>query len=109
MQRAIRLVVDLGLHEKNWSREKAIAYMRANEPITEQSATSEIERYMARPGQALSYKVGELKIRELRDKYKKQLGKKFSLTAFHDEILRDGSMPLKSLEDKLDRWAAKQK
>lgn len=105
MHRAIRLVVDAGMHAKGWTREEAIKYMRANEPITEQSATAEIERYMANPGQALSYKVGELKIKELRDKYSKALGDKFRLSEFHDEILRDGAMPLSVLEAKMDAWA----
>ncbi|MEO6404371.1 MAG: DUF885 domain-containing protein [Ferruginibacter sp.] len=105
MHRAIRLVVDAGMHAKGWSREKAIEYMRSNEPITEQSATAEIERYMANPGQALSYKIGELKIKELRDKYSKQLGSKFKLSNFHDEFLRDGNMPLVTLEQKMDAWA----
>ena len=109
MHRAIRLVVDVGLHAKGWSREKAIDYMRSNEAITEQGATAEIERYMANPAQALSYKVGELKIKELRDRYSKQLGNKFSLSAFHDEFLRDGNMPLNVLERKMDAWAARQK
>jgi uncharacterized protein (DUF885 family) len=108
MHRAIRLVVDAGMHAKKWTREQAIDYMRKNEPITEQAATAEIERYMAIPGQALSYKVGELKIKELRDKYSKLLGKKFSLAAFHDEFLKDGNMPLSVLESKMDAWAAKQ-
>lgn len=106
MHRAIRLVTDAGIHAKGWTREQAITYMRSNEPITEQSATSEIERYMAMPGQALSYKVGELKIKELRNKYQKMLGKKFKLSAFHDELLRDGNMPLVTLEKKMDAWAA---
>ena len=109
MHRAIRLVVDAGMHAKGWTREQAIDYMRKNEPITEQSATAEIERYMAIPGQALSYKVGELKIKELRDKYSKQLGKKFKLSAFHDELLKDGAMPLTTLEQKMDAWALTQK
>ncbi len=107
MHRAIRLVVDVGMHSKGWTREQAITYMRKNEPITEQSATAEIERYMANPGQALSYKVGELKIKELRDKYAKQLGAKFTLSAYHDELLKDGAMPLSVLETKMDAWAAK--
>lgn len=109
MHRAIRLVVDAGMHAKGWTREQAIEYMRKNEPITEQAATAEIERYMAIPGQALSYKVGELKIKELRNKYSKQLGNRFRLSAFHDEFLKDGAMPLSVLESKMDAWAAKQK
>lgn len=109
IHRAIRLVVDVGMHAKGWTREQAIDYMQKNEPITGQFAIAEIERYMANPGQALSYKVGELKIKELRDKYSKTLGKKFSLSAFHDELLRDGAMPMAVLERKMDAWATKQK
>ncbi len=109
IHRAIRLVVDVGLHTKHMTREQAITYMMANEPIAEQGATAEIERYMAIPGQALSYKIGALKIRELRTKYEKQLGDKFSLAAFHDEFLKDGCMPLDVLERKMDAWAARQK
>lgn len=108
IHRAIRLVVDVAIHTKGWSREQAIKYMMDNEPISEQGATAEIERYMAIPGQALSYKIGALKIRELRTKYEKQLGSKFSLAAFHDEFLKDGDMPLSVLERKMDAWAAKQ-
>ena len=108
MHRAIRLVVDVGLHTKNMTREQAIKYMMDNEPIAEQGATAEIERYMAIPGQALSYKIGALKIRALRAKYEQQLGNKFSLAAFHDEFLKDGCMPLDVLERKMDAWAARQ-
>lgn len=106
IHRAIRLVVDAGLHAKGWTREQAIDYMRKNEAITEQAATAEIERYMATPGQALSYKVGELKIKELRNKYQKQLGNRFTLIAFHDAILQDGALPLSVFETKMDVWAA---
>ena len=105
IHRAIRLVVDAGMHAKGWTREQAIDYMMKNEAITEQAATAEIERYMATPGQALSYKVGELKIKELRDRYQKKLGSKFSLTAFHDAILKDGALPLSVFEAKMDVWA----
>ncbi len=109
IHRAIRLVVDVGIHTKGWTREQAIKYMMDNEPISEQGATAEIERYMAIPGQALSYKIGALKIRELRSKYEKQLGDKFNLAAFHDEFLKDGCLPLDVLERKMDAWAEKQK
>jgi uncharacterized protein (DUF885 family) len=105
IHRAIRLVVDVGMHTKNMSREEAIKYMTDNEAASTEYATAEIERYMAIPGQALSYKVGSLKITELRNKYKKQLGNKFSLAAFHDELLKDGVMPLDVLERKMDAWA----
>jgi len=109
MHRAIRLVVDVGMHAKGLTREQAIAYMLANEATTEQGATAEIERYMAWPGQALAYKTGQLKIRELRTRYEQQLGAKFSLKAFHDELLLDGAMPLAVLEHRMDAWAARQK
>ncbi|WP_210518533.1 DUF885 domain-containing protein [Hymenobacter terricola] len=108
IHRAIRLVVDTGLHTRNMTREEAIAYMMANEAMSKDGATAEIERYMAIPGQALSYKIGALKIQELRAKYQKQLGSKFSLSNFHDELLKDGVMPLAVLETKMDAWAAKQ-
>ncbi len=81
--------------------------MMDNEAISEQGAIAEIERYMVIPGQALSYKIGALKIRELREKYEKQLGEKFKLSDFHDELLKDGVMPLDILESKMDAWAAK--
>ncbi|MBS1917968.1 MAG: DUF885 domain-containing protein [Bacteroidetes bacterium] len=109
IHRAIRLVVDVAIHTKGMTREEAIKYMMNNEPISEQGATAEIERYMAIPGQALGYKIGALKIRELRNKYQQQLGDKFSLAAFHDEVLKDGAMPLEVLEHKMDAWAQKQK
>lgn len=108
IHRAIRLVVDVGMHTKNMTREQAIKYMMDNEAINEQGATAEIERYMAIPAQALSYKIGQLKIRELRDKYQQQLGPKFKMQAFHDELLKDGVMPLAVLEQKMDAWAARQ-
>lgn len=103
IHRAIRLVVDVGLHDKGWTREQAIKYMLDNEPTSEQEATAEIERYMAIPGQALSYKIGEMKIRELRSKYSQQLGNKFNIKDFHDELLKDGCVPLSVLEEKMAR------
>ncbi|UOQ99392.1 DUF885 domain-containing protein [Hymenobacter sp. 5317J-9] len=109
MLRAVRLVVDTGLHSRQMTREQAIEYLLANLSTTRDEATSAIERYMAIPGQALGYKIGQLKIRELRAKYEKQLGSKFSLSAFHDELLKDGSMPLAVLETKMDAWAARVK
>jgi|LakMenE18May11ns_1017448.scaffolds.fasta_scaffold9931904_2 uncharacterized protein (DUF885 family) len=109
MHRAIRLVVDVGLHQKGWTREQAIEYMMNNEPISEQSAVAEIERYMAMPGQALGYKIGSLQIRKWREQFEKELGDKFKLAAFHDEILRDGGMPLNILERKLNAWAERVK
>ncbi len=105
IHRAIRLVVDVAIHTKNMSREEAIKYMMDNEAISEQGATAEIERYMAIPGQALGYKIGALKIRELRTKYEQKYGARFKLSDFHDEVLKDGAMPLDVLERKLDTWA----
>jgi uncharacterized protein (DUF885 family) len=90
------------------TREDAIKYMMDNEAIAEKTATAEIERYMAMPGQALAYKTGELKIKELRDKYQKQLGNKFSLRNFHDALLQGGSMPLTVLEMYMADWAKTQ-
>ncbi|MDQ6815417.1 MAG: DUF885 domain-containing protein [Bacteroidota bacterium] len=109
IHRAIRLVVDVSLHTKNMTREDAIKYMMNHEAISEQGATAEIERYMAIPGQALGYKIGALKIIELRNKYQKELGGKFNLAEFHDNILKDGALPLDVLEKKMDDWAALQK
>jgi uncharacterized protein (DUF885 family) len=109
IHRAIRLVVDVALHTKNMTREDAIKYMMAHEAAGEQYATMEIERYMAIPGQALGYKIGALKIAELRNKYQKALGSKFKLADFHDNILKDGALPLDLLEKKMDEWAEKQK
>ena len=107
IHRAIRLVVDVAMHTGRMTREEAIKYNLDNEAISEEGATAEIERYMVWPGQALSYKIGELKIRELREKYTKELGIKFSLADFHDELLKDGCMPLNVLEKKMDDWANK--
>ena len=104
MHRAIRLVVDISIHSKGMIREQAIAYMMQNEPISEESAIAETERYMAIPGQALSYKIGALKIKELRDRYSKQLGTKFNIAEFHKQLLSSGSLPLSVLEDKLNKW-----
>jgi uncharacterized protein (DUF885 family) len=97
-------VVDAGLHHKGWSREQAIKYSLDNEPITEENAIQEIERYIAMPGQALSYKIGELKITEMRRKAEKALGKHFDVRAFHDEVLKDGAMPLQIFEEKMNNW-----
>ncbi|MDO7854337.1 DUF885 domain-containing protein [Hymenobacter convexus] len=108
MLRAVRLVVDTGLHTGQLTREQAIAYMLDNMPASEEDDTSAIERYMAIPGQALAYKIGQLKIQELRARYEKQLGSKFSLSNFHDELLKDGVMPLAVLETKMDAWAKTQ-
>ncbi len=102
--RAIRLVVDTGLHDKGWSREQVIKYMRDNSAVSETDAIAEAERYMAIPGQALAYKMGQLKITELRARASKALGKGFDVREFHDQILKDGSLPLSVLDAKIDRW-----
>ncbi|MGG8497638.1 DUF885 domain-containing protein [Tenacibaculum sp. TC6] len=107
MHRAIRLVVDTGMHAKGWSREKAIQYSLDNEAESEASIISEIERYMANPGQALSYKIGQLKIRELRAKAEKALGDKFDIKEFHNQVLETGCIPLALLENKIDAWISK--
>lgn len=109
MHRAVRLVVDTGMHTKGWTREEAIAYCLDNEAESEAGIISEIERYMANPGQALSYKIGQLKIRELRAKAEAALGSKFEVAEFHNQVLETGCVPLALLEDKIDRWIAAQK
>ena len=106
MHRAIRLVVDTGLHTKGWSREKAIQYSLDNEAESEAGITSEIERYMANPGQALSYKIGQLKIRELRSNAEQKLGDKFDIKMFHEKVLESGCIPLQLLEEKINKWVS---
>ena len=107
MLRAVRLVVDTGIHDKNWSREQVIDYMHAND-INDALAQTEADRYIAWPGQALAYKMGQLTILKLRDEAKRQLGEKFDLKAFHDEILNGGSMPLDLLQERVEAWIKNQ-
>ncbi len=109
MHRAVRLVVDTGLHSKGWTREQAIQYSLDNEAESEAGITSEIERYMANPGQALSYKIGQLKIRELRAKAEAALGDTFDIRQFHNQVLETGCVPLALLEDKINNWIAASK
>jgi uncharacterized protein (DUF885 family) len=104
MHRDVRLVVDTGLHAKGWSREKAIQYSLDNEAESEAGITSEIERYMANPGQALSYKIGQLKILELRAKAEEQLGDDYDIRKFHNQVLETGCVPLALLEEKINGW-----
>lgn len=106
--RAARLVVDVALHRHGWTREQGIQYLRDKGGQSAESAEREVERYMAWPGQALSYKVGQLKIQEIRSKAESKLGTAFDVRAFHDELLKDGSMPLTILEEKMDKWIASQ-
>ncbi len=108
IHRAIRLVVDVAMHEKKMTREEAIKYMMDNEAISEQGATAEIERYIGNPAQALSYKTGAMVIRELRTQYTNELGDRFDIKAFHDEVLKDGCMPLDVFERKMDTWEMNQ-
>ena len=106
MHRAIRLVVDTGIHAKGWTREQAIAYSLNNEAEGEASIIAEIERYMANPGQALAYKIGQLKIIELRKKSETKMGKAFDIKKFHEKVLESGVMPLALLENKINAWIA---
>ncbi|WP_298196200.1 DUF885 family protein [Novosphingobium sp.] len=108
MLRAMRLVVDTGLHAKGWSREQAIDYMLSNSGMGRTDATAEVERYIAIPGQALSYKIGALTILRLRDKARTALGERFDIRAFHEQVLGSGALPLPVLEAKIDRWIAAQ-
>ena len=109
MLRAVRLVIDTGIHTGTMTREEAITYFLNNISYDEGAAIAEVERYMAMPGQALGYKIGSLKIRELRDRYTKDLGSKFSLAKFHDEVLNQGCLPLDVLDRKMENWSKKQK
>ena len=109
MWRASRLVVDTGLHSKGWTKEQAIAFMKDNTALTDANIEAEVNRYIANPGQALAYKLGELKIRELRAKSERELGDKFDLRRFHDAVLGQGSVPLDTLEAQIDAWIASEK
>jgi uncharacterized protein (DUF885 family) len=106
MMRACRLVLDTGIHAFGWSRERAIAYMLANAVLSEIEATAEVERYIAQPGQALGYKIGQLRIRDARRRAELELGDAFDVRRFHDEVLLDAAMPIEVLERKLERWTA---
>jgi uncharacterized protein (DUF885 family) len=109
MLRAMRLVVDTGIHSKGWTREAAIDYMLANSDMGKTDATAEVERYIAIPSQALAYKIGALTIQRLKAKSQKALGKKFDVREFHNQILNTGALPLTVLEKKIDDWIAKTK
>jgi uncharacterized protein (DUF885 family) len=107
--RAIRLVVDTGVHSQHWTREQMVQYFHDHSNVDETSIQSEVDRYIATPSQALAYKVGQLKILELRDRAKAALGDKFNLRAFHDQVLDSGALPLDVLSDRIDAWIASQK
>jgi uncharacterized protein (DUF885 family) len=109
MLRAMRLVVDTGIHAKGWTRDQAIDYMLSHSGMGRTDATAEVERYIAIPSQALAYKIGQLKIAELRDKAKAALGDKFDIREFHAQVLDTGALPLPVLEEKIDDWIAAKK
>jgi uncharacterized protein (DUF885 family) len=107
--RAVRLVVDTGIHAKRWNREQAIAYMREKTGMGEKEVKSEIERYIVAPGQACAYKIGMLKIQELRARAQKELGEKFDQREFHDAVLKDGALPLEILEEQVNEYIQRKK
>jgi uncharacterized protein (DUF885 family) len=106
MLRAMRLVVDTGLHSKGWTREQAIRYMLDNSSMAESDVVAEVERYIVWPGQALGYKLGQLRIAELRARAQAELGDAFDVREFHSQVLRDGALPMDVLTAKIDRWIA---
>ena len=108
MWRAVRLVVDTGMHYKGWTRQQAIDFFKANAAKAEHDIVNEIDRYLLMPGQALAYKVGQLKILTLRARAETQLGEDFDIRAFHDHLLGAGAMPLDLLEQRMDKWLAAQ-
>jgi uncharacterized protein (DUF885 family) len=109
MWRAIRLVVDTGIHAKGWTEEQAVQYFTENSPQPETAIRSEVRRYIVTPGQATCYKIGMIRIQQMRDKARVALGNKFSYRAFHDQVLGGGSLPMPVLEARIDRWIQKQK
>jgi len=109
MWRAIRLVVDTGMHAKGWTEQQGVEYFLANSPVAEGAVKSEIRRYLVWPGQATSYKIGMLKILQLREEAKQQLGDKFDIRGFHDTVLSGGALPLKVLEQRVHNWVEQQK
>jgi uncharacterized protein (DUF885 family) len=107
--RAVRLVVDTGVHAKRWTRAQVVDYFRANTPQSERDIFTETNRYIVWPGQATSYKVGMLKILELRERAKRELGSKFDLRAYHDLVLKNGALPLSLLEENVSAWIERTK
>jgi uncharacterized protein (DUF885 family) len=109
MLRAMRLVVDTGIHAKGWTRAKSIDYMLENSSQSRTDVVSEVERYIAIPGQALAYMTGRLKIQELRERAQRELGDRFDIREFHEQVLMTGALPLAVLDAKIDRWIASKK
>ncbi len=107
--RAIRLVVDTGVHSKHWTRQQMVDFFHDHSAIDETDVQSEVDRYIAWPSQALAYKIGQLKILELRDRAKKALGDKFDIRAFHDQVIDSGAMPLDVLDERITAWITSQK
>ena len=109
MWRACRLVVDTGLHSKGWTKDQAVAFMKDNTALTDANIDTEVNRYISNPGQALAYKLGELKIRDLRARAEKALGSKFDLRRFHDAVIGQGAVPLDVLDAQIMRWIAEER
>jgi uncharacterized protein (DUF885 family) len=109
MWRAIRLVVDTGVHAQHWTREQMVDYFHQHSSLDEPTVQSEVDRYIAWPAQALAYKTGQMTILELRDKAKKDLGSKFDIRAFHDQVVDAGALPLDMLASRIEAWIASQK
>jgi uncharacterized protein (DUF885 family) len=109
MWRACRLVIDTGIHHLGWTREQAIAYLAGNTALADHEVQTEVDRYISNPGQALAYKLGELKIRELRARAEKALGQKFDLRRFHDAVIGQGAVPLDALDAQINAWIAAEK
>jgi len=109
MWRASRLVVDTGIHSKGWTKDQAVAFMTDNTALSAANIDAEVNRYISWPGQALAYKLGELKIRELRSRAEKELGNKFDLRRFHDAVLGQGAVPLDTLDAQINAWIAAEK
>jgi uncharacterized protein (DUF885 family) len=107
--RAIRLVVDTGVHSKHWTRQQMVDYFHDHSSIDETDVQAEVDRYIAWPSQALAYKIGQLKILKLRDQAKKELGDKFDIRAFHDQVIDSGALPLEVLDQRITNWIATQK
>jgi uncharacterized protein (DUF885 family) len=107
MLRAIRLVVDTGLHSKKWTREQVVQYFHDHSALDEVEIQSETDRYIVWPGQALGYKIGQLRIAELRERARRELGNRFDIRGFHDEVLGYGALPLDLLEERIDAWIAR--